>query len=516
MARQSYSTKRPGDARERFLAAAGRVASLGLALGGALALLALAYFAYSYGITRDRQFTDPAFVLLYYGAPMVVAVGCFLALRLKPATRVSVFLVAVSTVAGLYGAELLLIMTASRFDTTVLPVMTVLERAGDAESEIAALEREWGVTIDARRASEVLAEREGRGEELVPIVTPSNHLFTVQSDGSIRSAVDIDGEEVMPLGAVSGVRTLLCNELGTWVEYDSDRHGFNNPDGVWESDRLDIAALGDSFTQGYCVVPDNSFVGLVRRKHAATLNLGIAGHGPLLMLATLSEYLPPLRPQIVLWCYFGGNDLTDLQAERRSAVLRQYLAPEFRQEILAQQAVVDHAILDELPRIRATSEANRQRGEEGRWLGAASDFARLSNLRRRLGLVGGIAIEHTDLADLDDANMRVFHDVLAQAASRTAAWDGQLVFVYLPGWESFSDAFAPGKSKRQDVLATARAVGLPVIDIEAVFQQQENPLALFPFRRPGHYTEAGHRLVAETILNHLSSLSTAESAGEQP
>ena len=58
---------------------------------------------------------------------------------------------------------------------------------------------------------------------------------------------------------------------------------------------------------------DRTFVALIRQRHPATRNFGMAGDGPLLMLATLQEYVSPLKPRIVLWFYFEGNDLIDLQ-----------------------------------------------------------------------------------------------------------------------------------------------------------------------------------------------------------
>src|SRR5262249_10567113 len=152
---------------------------------------------------------------------------------------------------------------------------------------------------------------------------------------------------------VSGADTLLCNENGDWVRYRSDRRGFNNSDEVWQLPSLDIAALGDSFVHGYCISRDRNFVDLIHQHDAATLNLGMAGDGPLLMLATLEEYLPPLRPKTVLWFYYEGNDLTDLQTERRSPLLERYLQDGFTQPDLARQRDIDRAILAELPRLAA-------------------------------------------------------------------------------------------------------------------------------------------------------------------
>src|SRR5262249_37166437 len=150
-----------------------------------------------------------------------------------------------------------------------------------------------------------------------------------------RSAIALNGREVLPLGTVSRRATLLCNEGGQWIRYQSDRRGFNNPDDVWDSRALQIAALGDSFAHGYCVPSDRNFVALIRERYRATVNLGIAGSGPLMMLATLTELAAPQAPGIVLWFYYEGNDLTDLQTERKSPLLQRYLTPGFSQPDLA-------------------------------------------------------------------------------------------------------------------------------------------------------------------------------------
>ena len=44
----------------------------------------------------------------------------------------------------------------------------------------------------------------------------------------------------------------------------SDEHGFRNPAGIWNSPRVDIAAVGQSLAQGYCVPDGKGFVDLLR------------------------------------------------------------------------------------------------------------------------------------------------------------------------------------------------------------------------------------------------------------
>ena len=62
-------------------------------------------------------------------------------------------------------------------------------------------------------------------------------------------------------------------------------------------------------------------MGLVRQHYPATLNLGIAGDGPLMMLATMREYLDEINPKIVLWFYCEDNDLVELLGERKTRLL---------------------------------------------------------------------------------------------------------------------------------------------------------------------------------------------------
>jgi hypothetical protein len=61
---------------------------------------------------------------------------------------------------------------------------------------------------------------------------------------------------------------------------------------------------------------------------------------------------------------------------------------------------------------------------------------------------------------------------------------------------------------RDAILALVKGLNIPIIDIHQAFRAHADSLRLFPFRRPGHYNEEGHLLVAETVLRHLSSHSS--------
>jgi hypothetical protein len=132
------------------------------------------------------------------------------------------------------------------------------------------------------------------------------------------------------------------------------------------------------------------------------------------MLATLKEYVPRFKPKVVLWFYFEGNDLTDLQTERRSALLRSYLTDGFTQQgAFARQSDIDRAMMHEIPRLENLEEDRRLKRQENMMMGRLVDFTRLVALRQALGLVGGMDADSGEiLADLDGPNMDAFRDVL--------------------------------------------------------------------------------------------------------
>ena len=84
---------------------------------------------------------------------------------------------------------------------------------------------------------------------------------------------------------------------------------------------------------------------------------------------------------------------------------------------------------------------------------------------------------------------------------------GKVDFIrLLPDWPRYrGNELEPVAKQRDSVLALVTSLGIPVIDLHPTFQAQSDPLSLFPFREPGHYTEKGHLLVAEEVMRAISS-----------
>jgi PAS domain S-box-containing protein len=477
-----------------------KIASICLA-GGAFLCFLLACYAFT------RSFNDSTGTILYGFVPVGIAGLLIASLSLKPDYKINLALVCVSLAASVYGMELLV---GSLNSGPKDPLMLDLHRSRDRNEEAAQLSEKFRVPIDPRNAAEALADLNKKGLGAIPFVSPSNNLF-VEQDGYRKSVINVGGAEVIPLAGISRKLTLLCNENGEWINYRSDQHGFNNPDtDIWKSGTVDIAAVGDSFPQGYCVPTEKSFMGRIRQRFPLTLNLSIAGDGPLMELATIREYLGDIKPKIVLWFYCEDNDLVELQGERRTALLPRYLESKFTQSLATRQNAIDDAITKDIPRQKAILRADQIRRQQYEpkltdFVSTTTDTMKLTALRSRLNMPHVIEPEELAiLRDMGGPNLDVFAQVLAQAKSRVNASNGKIIFVYLPSWARYAKIYRPEIKHRAQVISIVNSLGIPIIDIGHVFDHYDDPLSLFPFREFGHYNEIGHRLVAEELLKHLS------------
>jgi hypothetical protein len=92
-------------------------------------------------------------------------------------------------------------------------------------------------------------------------------------------------------------------------------------------------------------------------------------------------------------------------------------------------------------------------------------------------------------------------------------WGAELYFVYLPGVWNFDEGIGwrPRDERVHDrVLGIATQLGLPVIDVQEVFAQHEDPLSLYSVPGtsvlgPPHMNGSGYAVVAEHVVGRLNT-----------
>ncbi len=272
-----------------------------------------------------------------------------------------------------------------------------------------------GFHYDPRTQSQVTLALMSQGSPAYPVVGPDELMVRQSRSSSASVLTGQDGQPLVPLGGVSNSRTVYGNETGEYLVYRSDERGFNNPSGLWTCDRCDVALIGDSIAQGCCVPPESNSAAVIRRRFPATLNLGRSGNGPLSELATIREYLPARRPRLVLWLYSDATDLSDLEVERTLPQFIGYLGKNpHLQSLESRQGEID----------RISGEYMNRRVKE-----AAATASRFT-LGQFLSLTYLRDLSHVVKPAKPDYDL--FERILETARDDVGAWQGRLVFVYLP------------------------------------------------------------------------------------
>jgi hypothetical protein len=108
--------------------------------------------------------------------------------------------------------------------------------------------------------------------------------------------------------------------------FSTDGAGFRNR---VDLNSADIALVGDSYIEGaYISDEETAAVRLQELVQRPVANLGVSGYGSLQELKIVERYALPLRPKMIAWFFFEGNDLDDDQIyENAMAYERGVAAP---------------------------------------------------------------------------------------------------------------------------------------------------------------------------------------------
>ncbi|MBI4405708.1 MAG: hypothetical protein HY537_16240 [Deltaproteobacteria bacterium] len=379
-----------------------------------------------------------------------------------------------------------------------LSLLIIKWRAGTQlpkdKQRLLAAAKKAGQIIDTRTPLELLDDLRNKGQQIVPLVTPGTIL-------RMRNQPLVADAKVMPLAGLSSVRTILCNESGQYIFFESDEHGFNNPRGIHSAaGPFDIAVIGDSFAMGVCVPPEKTIAAYLRAFYPKTINLGYADAGPLLYLATLKEYGLPLKPKVVVMFYYSGNDFEASYRELSYPILAHYLMPTFSQGLRHKQSIVNSFLTEIEHAEEQRARANRVEANKP-WLTSGSEWRRLASLSHLRESVG---LDHRGDSLAPEVFLRSLKQVLVEMKRTVESWRGSLIFVYLPHYGELED-YNLNRGERNSILGLANEVGIKAIDAHALFSQQTNPFKIFPYGLPSHYNEMGYSVLSEAIREQVVS-----------
>lgn len=352
--------------------------------------------------------------------------------------------------------------------------------------------------IDTRRPIEVALDLRQQGIDAYPAMNPNTVMKRRARRAAEHPSAAADG--LAPLAGVANTHTVFCREAPEYAFYEADEHGFNNPRGLWALPEIDIVAVGDSFAHGACVSPGQDMMSLIRDHYPRALNLGYVNAGPLVELATLKEYAAPLRPKLVLWFFFEGNDEKNLKLEARREAWRAYFSSAHTQRLIERQAEIDRllaSVFDEMAR------SYRDRGRLAPLGEAWEAVSKVLDVRRVRYLIG-LRLWNNELDE--PALMR---RVFAEARRVVEEWQGRIVLVYMPSrlrYMGYDREVRRLEETRRFLYRIAAELDLPVVSVLDALERQDDPSALFadpPWLYQVHFKPEGYRVAADAVLEYL-------------
>ena len=284
--------------------------------------------------------------------------------------------------------------------------------------------------------------------------------------------------------------------------YRYDSKGFRNKQDL---NQADIVLLGDSFLEGYKVTQDQ----IVSSKLAEILktrvaNLGQCDYGPVQEQAVFNALGRKLKPRMVVWFIYEGNDLQDyvrqkqnwkrIVEEDRAFSARSFFSNAFlsimgpgswayyplRQHVRARTAKLRKEI-DSAESLMYFEPTPDPFGEQNR-----KYFDQLKN----------ILIETRDACNLDGCKLivafvpmkfRVYHELMQfDADSRFGKWK----------LNDFPSEFSDWCGK----------VSIDFLSLIPDLQSSARKGILVYFLDDAHWTPAGNRVVAESVAAHIRGL----------
>jgi len=341
------------------------------------------------------------------------------------------------------------------------------ENKKNLSKKIEIFKKQTGNEYDIRSVKEVYNDLKKSGDKVAVKVSPIEYL----------KKKDID---IYPLSGVSHSKTVYQNENGYYMIYLSDRYGFNNPDKEWDSEEIEYLLVGDSFAHGAAVNRPNDIGSVLRIISSKnTLNIGYSGNGPIIEYATLKEFFPNNKVNKVLWL-FTENDVPGFDYEYENKFLQKYLVDKnFTQNLKEKQSQVDKIVI-------------RKINKEGLKNFKVNIFKFLKLYKTRELLIGNNKTNKKRSVQPELAKL------IKMARDYSIKKGSEFYLVYMPVERYFDEKYE--NTIYMDLINIAEEHKIPLIDLHLeVFNKENDPLKLFPFRFFGHYNIEGYKKAAEAI-----------------
>lgn len=280
------------------------------------------------------------------------------------------------------------------------------------------------------------------------------------------------------------------------VDVAYDHHGFRNDQDLTQAD---LVAIGDSFVEGAETARARIVdAELSRRLGVPVANFGQSGYGPQQELVVLERYAKPLSPKVVVWFFFGGNDLDDAESyDWRRSHLDELMFPPLGSRTFARNALAALARLTTPVRHVASATAARH----------------TFTYTHADGQIETMYVDREESA-VTPVQWTLVTGTIARAQEITRAMGADLLVVHVPRklrvyrghLQAAPDSFAatwPMNDLPETMEGWCRERGIGFLDATRALRAAVAAGTSVYLPDDVHWNETGHRVVAEAVSRHI-------------
>ena len=329
------------------------------------------------------------------------------------------------------------------------------------------------------------------------IVDDKEYRIFLPPKNFIKKNYNFDSHDFFPLSLNRNKKIIVCNENNFWLVQNTDKYGFINRNEDWDR-KNDIIFVGDSYAQGQCVKNNENLKYLFEKKNLNILNLAIGGSGALISNAIYREYSQK-DVKTIIWFFYEGNDLIELEDEISNVFLRKYLDNRlFKHNLIQKNKELDLFLEDYHNKLVSKSKKNIADWE--------SNVFKLNKLRNQFYKVLEYMFGKNDNL-VYQGDLENFEKIFEIFYSEIKSNNQELFFIYLPEHARYLDRknnyIRDNYKSEIKNLITKDYVDVKFIDVhQEIFSEIDDFSELFP-KSGGHYSAKGYKLITNYILNKI-------------
>ena len=288
--------------------------------------------------------------------------------------------------------------------------------------------------------------------------------------------------------------------------YTTDEKGFRNS-GAWPKS-ADIVAVGDSMVFGYGVENDQGWLALLSAKYPdkRIVNLGLIGASPQQYSRVYETFGDPLKPKLLLYCLFPGNDIDD--ARRFDDWLKagspgNYDVWRFFEGQTPESTTGLRYLLGKSYLVAFLRETLNNISVSEELRGKTFELADGNRVR----LIPSLVAQTTERGQPGKPAYELVMNAIEQTQALTAKSDTQLLVLLIPTKEEiYLPVFGePSPDPIGPFAAALEERGIAHLDMTPYFQERAKQGKQLYFELDGHPNAAGYQLMADAVSAYLEN-----------